>query len=347
MFTKWKSWSIIFVAVCLLNGRLSAQTATQPAQLLKTEPAIHHFGNIPDSQVVRCQFVITNGSDKTVNFTKVESPCGCTTAKPEPDTMPPGGKSTVVLTINPKGRTGYLQWDIGLVHNLSAEPLYLAFDMNVFKDNFISHDFCYLGEIRRGTTGEKKIWISPLWHPDFQIKAIQIEPASLRAYFDVSWEPTTYAGFYPGPRAACCLKVACNTTAPFGRLEGKIRLVTTIPDKQIIDIPLIAVIIGPIATNRDYLAMGPIARGQQVTKKVMVFHREAKSIALTAVRLSQPFLQAAVKPIVPGQYYEVAVTASVSATMPTGEFRETLTITTSNPEQPMLTMVVQGFVQVK
>lgn len=364
-YTGRKTWFRVaklgaIVAIGLANPALAQ--VTQPAgcdnvlvrqKLIEITPAQHDLGTIPDTQILQFAFKITNRSQQTLKLLHINTPCSCTAAKPEPDEIAPGGMSTIQLTLNPKGKSGQLHWEVGITNNLASDPICLPFEVTVFKDGFLSTEAIYFGEIRRGVTTEKKqIWLSPRSFPNFQLHRAHVEFSDAEPgrqkpddYFTISWEVASYAGFYPGPRRAYCIQIAPTATIPFGRIEGNLALETDIPGQEKIMLPLTAIIIGEIGMSRDYVSTGIISSKQAVTKRFMIYHREGQPFHILQTHVLLPFLKVSVQPVIPEQYYEISITGKINAQTPHGEFRTKLYIKTSSQELPEIVVPIQGFVQ--
>jgi hypothetical protein len=317
---------------------------SQNATLIEVSPPVHHMGSVPDNQPVHCVFILTNRSQEVMKIVKVNTPCVCTVATPNPSELEPGRETRVEIILNPKNRFGFLRWEIGVVTNLSEAAILLPFDVTIYKDGFISQEAVYFGEIRRGVAVEKKIWVSPRLAPDFHVNKVYCEVPDLPECFAVSWEAVVYDGFYPAPRRAYCINVAPRKDIPFGRIEGKLYILTDAPGYEKIELPVAVVVSGEIGLSRDYLAFGLVAHKRAVTKSIMVYNREGKSFKMQSANVNLPFAHTEIKNIIPDQYYEVSVTVRPDRGTSAGEFRGKLTIATSSEDQPTLHVAVQGFV---
>lgn len=86
----------LLTAGLLLAGLLVGCSRGQPAiQLPETN---HDFGEIQQGEVATMQLPVRNTGTKDLHIQSVSTSCGCTSARVEPTTIPPGGEGT--LTIN-------------------------------------------------------------------------------------------------------------------------------------------------------------------------------------------------------------------------------------------------------
>ena len=94
----------IIVLTALL---LCAVTATfaQDSAKIKFEEVLHDFGTFPETQPVqKCVFKFTNVGDQPLVINQAVASCGCTVPEYTKTPTPPGGKGTIEVTYNGKGK---------------------------------------------------------------------------------------------------------------------------------------------------------------------------------------------------------------------------------------------------
>ena len=335
---------ILLMGIAISINTIEAQASSR--QLIEVRPAIHHFGKIPDSHPVKCEFHLDNHSTKTVKIMHIKTNCGCTAASPQPREIEPEKSSRLLVTFDPKGRRGFARWEITIFTDLIQYPTITAcFDVNILRDGYLSHNFVSFGQFERGLDTAKKIWIAPRDYPNFKVKSAEVELASGLNCFRVDYQESNYDGFYPGTRRAYCVSVAPKKDIPYGRHEGKLRIRTDIPGRETIELPLLAKVAGEIGYRPDYLPMGLVKPGKKIPRSLMVFHRKGKNFQITAVNPSLPFIKTTLREIIPGQYYQIRFAVNDKAKAAAGEFRGELTIKTSNHKMPEICIPIQGFYQ--
>lgn len=313
---------------------------------LQLEPPIHHFGKIADSSTVSCFFTIHNHSKRTMQIAKIDTHCGCTKVKLPSRQIASGKKLRLQIIFDPRGRMGYVRWEILVFHNLSQEPLRANFTAEILKDDLLSQHAISFGLVRRGVPARQQVWLAPLASPHFTIKTAQLQKVTNRQYFTISWRRGTYSGFYPKARAGYCLEISVSKNIPFGRIDDALTIVTDIPGHTLIRLPIYARIIGAITTNRDYISMGILHPGKTVRKSILVYHaQEGKSFKILKAQTSIPFLKIEVKNIIAGEYYEVFISNKKTGQYRRGEFRGELAIVTDDAQQPQILLPIQGFIK--
>ena len=86
---------------------LCAVTATfaQDSPKIKFEEVLHDFGTFPETQPIqKCVFKFTNVGDQPLVINQAVASCGCTVPEYTKTPIPPGGKGTIEVTYNGKGK---------------------------------------------------------------------------------------------------------------------------------------------------------------------------------------------------------------------------------------------------
>ena len=94
----------IIVLTALL---LCAVTTTfaQDSPKIKFEETSHNFGTFPETEPVqKCVFKFTNVGNQPLVINQAVASCGCTVPEYTKTPIPPGGKGTVEVTYNGKGK---------------------------------------------------------------------------------------------------------------------------------------------------------------------------------------------------------------------------------------------------
>lgn len=90
-------------------------------ELLLFDKVKENLGTMYESDKVRkVQFTFCNVSDSEVTITKVTTHCGCTASSFDAKPIKPGARGEVVITYNPKGRSGTIDTDAFVYTNLSG-----------------------------------------------------------------------------------------------------------------------------------------------------------------------------------------------------------------------------------
>lgn len=90
----------LFLTMCFALT-LFADEAT-----LQLEPSRISLGQFPANHALSTELVLTNVSDTQIEGISVRTGCGCLTAIPDADSIPPGGKARIHLSLIPEKTSG-------------------------------------------------------------------------------------------------------------------------------------------------------------------------------------------------------------------------------------------------
>lgn len=119
-----RTLSFVFSIVLAFSLATNAQNKAASISLAKT---VHDFGTIKEEDgKVSFDFEISNDGEAPLIINRVSSSCGCTTPVWPKEPIPPGGKSSVKATYDPKGRPGPFNKTITIFSNASASATVLS-----------------------------------------------------------------------------------------------------------------------------------------------------------------------------------------------------------------------------
>ena len=317
-------------------------------KIVNITPKVLELNTIRDTDDVSGTFTLHNISNKALYIKKVKTFCGCTSSEPTSRNIAPGNKTKITVNYSPRGKQGPQETEVHVFINLQENPIVLRFNANVLRNHHLSDDILSFGEFRRGKQMEKQIWLSPNDFPNFQVKNVElkISEPQMRSHFSVSSGYGTYDKLYPGKRRAFWVKVGVSKNVGYGKASGNLVFTTNIPQKEVISIPFFAKIAGDISLSREHISMGMLRKGRKATRNLMVYPtEESERVVVQKVECSLPFIRPQISAIIPNQYYEVKFVANLRGNEKRGEFRGKVTIHTSNQNQAIITIPIQGFVR--
>lgn len=118
-----KRFIVLPVLVLLLLG-------VQAQEKIRFEKITHEFPPLKLNDPAEYTFAFTNVSDKAVKLTSVKASCGCTTPAWTQEAIAPGKTGTIQVTYN-TARSGPFHKSVTVMHDGSAEPTILYIKGNV------------------------------------------------------------------------------------------------------------------------------------------------------------------------------------------------------------------------
>jgi len=109
------------VAVAALSLSIGAparaQTSKGAGPRLEIEPSQHDFGNVRQDQKLVYDFLVKNTGTEDLSLLRVATSCGCTAALPAERLVPPGGSTTLSVTLETRKYKGVLERSISVASN--------------------------------------------------------------------------------------------------------------------------------------------------------------------------------------------------------------------------------------
>jgi hypothetical protein len=111
--------SIVAVAALLLStaAPLRAQATKSAGPRMEIEPSEHDFGPARQDQKLVYDFVVKNTGTEDLTLLRIATSCGCTAALPAERIVPPGGSTTLQVTLETRKYKGVLERSISVASN--------------------------------------------------------------------------------------------------------------------------------------------------------------------------------------------------------------------------------------
>jgi hypothetical protein len=110
---------VVAVATLLLSAAepLRAQASKGSGPRISIEPSEHDFGTARQEQKLVYDFVVKNTGTEDLTLLRIATSCGCTAALPAERLVPPGGSTTLQVTLETRKYKGVLERSISVASN--------------------------------------------------------------------------------------------------------------------------------------------------------------------------------------------------------------------------------------
>ena len=108
------------VAVAALSLAIGGSARAQAAKggpLISIEPSQHDFGSVRQDQKLVFDFLVKNTGTEDLTLLRIATSCGCTAALPAERVVPPGGSTTLSVTLETRKYKGVLERSISVASN--------------------------------------------------------------------------------------------------------------------------------------------------------------------------------------------------------------------------------------
>jgi len=330
-----------FACVCLIGLLMPLSGFSQPADAVPAEtapateaaPAVQgpriacdepnfDFGTVDNQTTVEHTFVIKNTGDTTLEITQVKPACGCTVAEMTEKMVPPGGESHVTAKLSLQGRSGLQSKAITIFSNDPQNPQFrVSINGTAAQSIQIAPERLMFGQVGPGQTAEQFIDISGLAPEPFHITAVEPSGAELAATSEVQEEGKKY-------------RISVKLTGPtqVGPYNGNLRLGTDNPSRPVIDIPIIANIVGEIIYAPAELPIPAETGGTPLTRYIVLRPGTMANFEIKKVTTPDPAMRISTFPF-GDQGYRI----QIENIIPTPELNgKAITIETSAEFMPVI-----------
>jgi len=110
---------VVAIAALLLSAAepLRAQASKGGGARMEIEPSEHDFGPARQDQKLVYDFVVKNTGTEDLTLLRIATSCGCAAALPAERLVPPGGSTTLQVTLETRKYKGVLERSISVASN--------------------------------------------------------------------------------------------------------------------------------------------------------------------------------------------------------------------------------------
>jgi len=321
----------------LVAGALVAQ-ATKPKAVVG-QPILD-VGKKPKGEKLIGEFVIKNEGNAPLEISEVRPACGCTVAE-FAKSIEPGKSATIKLTIDTTDLTGPISKG-ATVYTSDVDNPQIELTVRAIVDPYIlvkpgyARYITVQNEAKEGTIGQT------LWAPDgSSFDVVKVE--SPWPYLTTSFRPAKDAELQADAKGKqWYVEMHLSNSAPVGPLADMVRVTTTHPKQQIVEIPVSGFVRPVLAVTPPEGDLGKIELKEPLKRTLGVRNFASESIKVTAAQVDNPNIEAKIEPLQEGREYVVRVILNPS--LGKGPFKFTVTLTTDSAKVPTLKVPIEGTV---
>ncbi|HEX9080963.1 MAG TPA: DUF1573 domain-containing protein [Holophagaceae bacterium] len=293
----------------------------------------HDFGRITPDRKVSTKFHVTNTGNAILSITQVRPSCGCTATVLGKWSIGPGESTDLETTFDPHGQRGTVRKSMEVVCNDPKTPqVTLTFEANVVQEIMPSVDALYL-VAARSVPAHASVRYSPGDGEPVKITEARAPGAGFLAF---SW--------HPEGKDAVLDVTFDGRQVPKGQFRGVETATVRFTNPRLPQLPLdVQWELKPyIQANPSTLVFEGTA-GTDLHTRLVLKQADGKPFRVTAMSCSMPQLrvQGLMQAAAPQQVLDIVLPASVKP----GRYSETLALTTSDPDQPELTLRIAAILK--
>lgn len=277
------------VVPLLTNAQEAAPTEAAPAvkgPTLQVDQPEFDFGSADSQATVEHTYILKNTGDTTLEISSVRPACGCTVAELTEKMIPPGGESRLTAKLSLRGRSGRQSKSITINSNDPERPqMQLMLVGNVSQSIQIAPDRLIFGQMAPGQEITLYVELASMSEKDFQILKIETNNPELIG------TPETVE---PGKK----YRIGARFKAPqsAGPLNALLRITTDHPDRQLIEIPMAANVVGELVFAPAEIVLPATGDGSPQTRYVVIRKGSASSFEITEIVTPAPDIKTTTLP---------------------------------------------------
>lgn len=315
--------------------------AALPAAIAGASPLLHisnravDFGRIDQFQQVREKLTIRNDGTSPLRILKIDSDCGCTAGALSDSLILPGREVSIEIAFSSKDYQGPQDKTITIKTNDPAEPtLRIAVRADVVPYVRVSDERARFATVKLGESATQKIRFSS--EKGFGLKIESVGDGGEYLATRVEADPSA-------KEEAFWLHLTLKPDAPAGPFRKVIDVDTGGKVKRTFHI----VATGQVQSyfvlrGEPRIVIPSVPQGKSSVGEALFTCDGTKPYELLGVETSLPFLRGEVLKRDASNY---AVRVQLATDAPAGPYRGGVRVKTSDPNQPIIEIMVQGMVR--
>ncbi len=322
---------LVGFAVALAAG----PTLAAKGPLIRVSERTIDFGKAPQQQLLHRDLIISNRGDEPLVIFKIESSCGCTGVILADSVIAPGADARVDVSFSTRDYQGPQEKLLQIRSNDPAERIVkIAVKADVTPTIEISSDQVRFSTIRRGETPQQTVRLAA--KAGFGLAVKKIEGGE--SYLTTSVIPEK-----AGDQEVCNVVLKLKPTAPAGPFRKIVTVFTTGAIPRAIELAVSGQVISYFQIDGDARINFAITeKGVTSAANVRLKCDGSKPYRLESVESTLPFVTGQ---IVPEGANGFSLKLTLLGTAPAGPFRGLVKLKTTDPDQPVIEVGIQGLVR--
>jgi hypothetical protein len=112
-----KTLMVVFSLLAVSVSATAQSTKRTSGAVIGIEPSEHDFGRARQDQELVHEFVVTNSGTEDLVLSRIATACGCTAAVAAETVVPPGGSTTLRVTLETRKYKGRIERSVSVASN--------------------------------------------------------------------------------------------------------------------------------------------------------------------------------------------------------------------------------------
>lgn len=311
---------------------------TAGAPRIEFDRIIEDFGLVPQGEKIKREYLFRNKGQERLILEKISSSCGCVATISSATEVLPGATGSIEVRVDSSGRKGRESYSVAVLSNDPDNRLITLLLAGIIKaDVSYSPKWIDFGRVSKGDSVEREIVLIDSDDHSLEIKGLEASSAFISLSGSVIERDNEYPVDGNKTRRFFVRVKLTSADMELGEFKSMIYILTSIPEKPKIEIPVAGEILGDLRPRPSSLFFGFINPGSTVKRSLTVrsvsgrlFKISAGTVPLSGFTVHYPF-------DAEDSSHEVSLTYSAeSEPVSTGRIDTTVKLETTNPLQPVL-----------
>jgi hypothetical protein len=334
---------VALMALLIISSPAFAQDEAATGPKMVVPDKVMDTGTVAKGEVVEVAFRIVNEGLEPLQIKAVRPTCGCTVADYDRE-VPPGGEGFVKAKLDTADFSGAISKSILIMTNDPQEPTVSV----VIKSNVepyievLPRPLIRFNAVQREPMTQKVVVVATDDDGDFSVSEVESSVPFLKASVRRLGKDELVEG---KSKTQYEVAVGLEDDAPVGPVSAKLVIFTNHPKAREVDVKVYGVIRSLIHVTPSQVQFGAVeARATPGRNLIVVNNRtDGTALEVTSAMVNDAAFDTEVLAIEEGRRYQVGI--SIKADAEPGNRESVLTLTTSDPDYPELTVPVRATIK--
>jgi hypothetical protein len=296
-----------------------------PGPKIEFATPVYEFGKIKSGDPVKYTYYFTNSGTETLEISRVQPSCGCTTAGEFTKKVEPGQSGSIPIQFNSGNFNGNVFKTITVSSNAKNQPTtVLQLKGAIWKAVEFSPAYSVLSIPPDAPVGTSVVHITNNLEEPLNL----FEPHSSNPAFSAELK-TNQVG--KGFELTISAKRPLNT----GTLNGQITLKTTSTNTPVVTVPFWANVQSAVMVYPPQITLPPAPLTNKVTPSITIQNNSTNKLSVSDAEVNVPGVELQFKEMQPGKVFSAQLVFPEGFELPKGK-EVVFTAKSSNPDTPVI-----------
>ena len=336
--TRFQTWSVTALVALTVVSASMVMAADGPKLVVPEK--IKNMGTVAQGDVLSVDFELINEGDEPLEVKAVRPTCGCTVADFDRE-MPPGGKGYVKAKLETRDFSGPISKSILIMTNDPQDPtvtVVIKTDVHPYVE-ILPRALVRFNAVQHEPMNQKITVVAGENDPNFKVTGVRSSVDFLSATIRPLPKGELLAGKAPQQYE---VSLEMKDGAPVGPVNAVLEVETNHPKAKTVPVKVFGVVRAMIHVTPSQVQFGSVAAKKKPGRNLILVNNRTGGVPIVvkSAKVNDDAFTAEVVTIEQGKRYQVTITINADASA--GPRDSVLTLQTSDPEFPEITVPVRA-----